>query len=353
MANVLPFELGTRQRRKAVGTFAISGPGQVVPQILMPAIGVAAGVHIKAFGTFTFSAAGTAGPQAPWSFLNRMQFNVNLGTALLYDTSGFGNYLVQPWTSTDWLPDKAGTGNTTPDAANLYANPTSGSAQPFLLHYYIPIALNLGADLGKGGSLVLQSPEVQAYVNLTVGQFADISTTLTAFSAQVEVDYDFYEVPPQPAYSLPPMVLSRILQQTAAMAATGDQIYVVPRQGVLLRWAHMMTANGARNDCLSQSRVVFNQTDYVYVEEPTWTKMRARQAYGIDSPTGVYYRDLWEAVIPGQGFGSLRDAVNTELYAETDLVPTVASGTTFGSGNNFHDLIRHIGQPLYASGAAA
>lgn len=353
-AKVLPFEQGTRQRRKAVGTYTATYPGTVMPGILLPSIGLAAGLHIKAYGTMTFSAAGTAGLYAPWALFNRIQLSVNLGSALLYDTSGFGNYLIQPWVANGYYPDNAGGGSTTPDATNIYANPTSGSAQPFLLHYYVPIALNLGADLGKGGTLNLQSPEIQAYLYLTLGQLADISTTCTAVSITgIEVDYDFYEVPPQPTYKLPPLVLNRILQQTAPISATGDQTFVCPRLGVLMRWIHMMTTNGARTDCLSQDRVVLNQTDYVYTEEPTWTKQRFRAYYDLNNPTGVYYRDLWDAVIPGQGFGSLRDAINTELYAELDLVATVSSGTTLGSGNNFHDVIRQVGQPMYTTGQAA
>jgi hypothetical protein len=349
---VMPFELGTRQRRKLIGTYALTIGGQI-QNILIPAIGLAAGFHLKVYGTVTSSASGSFGPQGPWALLNRIQVNVNLGTALLYDTSGFGNYVIQPWLDSGFFPDNAGGGSTTPDATNVYAAPLSGTAQALLLHYYVPLALNQGADLSKGGLINLQSPETQMYLNITTGQLADYSTTVTSFpSLTLEVDYDYFEVPPQPTYAMPKLNLSRILQQTTAFSAVGDQLAVIPRMGVLFRYADMMTANGARNDCLTQTRMVFNQTDYVYQEDANWLKERFRAQNGLNNPTGVYYHDMWDAVYPGMGFGSLRDAVNTQLFAELDAYATVASGTTLGAGNNFRDLIRHIGQPLYVTGQA-
>lgn len=359
MANqLLPFEAGTRQRRKAIGTFAIPAAGGSLAPILLPAVGMLARLVVRIWGTVTYSAGGALADKGPWNILNRIQVNTNLGSALLYDTSGYGNYLVQKWNAQDWLPDCSGVnpaGSATPDV-NVHQFPLSGTAQPFNLTYVIPIACNQGFDLARAGLINLQSPEVQAFLQLvaTTTPTTDVATNITSFPTfNATVYYEYYEIGPVDQYALPPLVLSRILETTAPISAVGDQTYVVPRLGILLRAVQLATLNGARSDAIDSSRIVFNQTDYVYQEDRQWTKVLDRLMYQSNPIVGAYYHDFWESVIPGVGMGALRDAINTELLSELDLILTVNSAAVLGSGNNFYTIVRHVAQALYPIEAAA
>jgi hypothetical protein len=190
-------------------------------------------------------------------------------------------------------------------------------------------------------------------LTVTFGLQADVYTssdTLT-LAGNVNVYYQYYEVPNPDQVQLPPRVLHRLLEDRTAIVATGDTTYLVPRQGVLLQCIHNLILNGtiSKNSTdLTGRRLVFNKTDTPYNMDYIMDRILNRFRYGFsgadnDLPAGAYIWDFFDAdQQPTRG--DLRDAVDTEALATLESILTIASGATLGSGNNFVDTIRRITQ---------
>jgi hypothetical protein len=189
---------------------------------------------------------------------------------------------------------------------------------------------------------------------MTSAPATDVVTTITSFpTMNIVVYYEYYEIGPVSTYALPPLMLMRTLEQTSAVSSVGDSVFVCPRLGILLQAAHIITLNGVRSDSVDSTRILFNQTDQVYFQERQWTKTLDRMNYGTNPIVGVYIWDFWDSLVPGNSAGDLRDAINTELLAELDMIVTINSGASLGSGNNFHTVVRRVAQALYPIQQAA
>jgi hypothetical protein len=325
-----PLRAGTRQRRAFVGSVAYAAASTLNPQEL-PRVGLLNRIFVQFRGTVTLSGAGALADQGPWNLIARIQVNANIGAAAIVDLSGYGAYIIQPWVEElGYRPDKGGVGDTAQNA-DINASPVAMGANTWVLSYFLPIAANTGSQFDTG-LINLQAPETRVTVNITCGALLDPATLVTATTGNFFIYYDYYEIPDPRVFALPPLALVRTLEETQAIAAVGDNIYTVPRQGVLLQLAHRVNLNGARSDLWDKHVLRFNKTDSVYNVDRQWERAWERVNYGLNPVTGVLYLDLWHAM-QDVSAGDTRDAVDAEELSTLESIVTVNSGATIGTAS--------------------
>lgn len=328
----LPFRPNTRQKRLKFGTAAYSLGGS--QSILLPEVGYLARIFLFFVGTVTYSATSTPADLAPYSLFKRISVTLNNSATDLYNTSGFGAFLVNSVLTKMGRLDQQ-------TQADFYAYPVSGSAQNFVLGLQIPISMSQGFNF-EAGLINLQSPEVQCQLNVDFHSAnSDIGDNITSLAGTLHAYYEYYEVPSPTQVMQPPVTLHRIIEQTQPVTGTGDTIYTVPRGGNMINLLHVLRLNGARSDSYDETSIRFNQSETIYKEERRLKKLLMRERYGYNMPTGVIAQD-WKYALQHPEESDLRDAINTEAVTTTDSIVTVSSGATLGSNNNFLVSIREI-----------
>lgn len=345
-----PFRTGTRQRFAFVNSVAATIASTLSP-VELPRVGLLSRVIVQFRGTINLSAGGTATDLGPWSLAARLGINANIGSAAIVDVSGYGAYMAQPLVEElGYRPDYtgifAGTGSGSPSAPNadIHAAPLANGNNTWVLTWVLPVSANTGKEF-EAGLVNLQAPETRVTVNITVGAGADFTNNFNTISGSFFVYYEYYEIPDPRAFALPPLALVRLIEEQQPIAGTGDNIYTVPRQGVLLQLAHRVTLNGARSDSVDNIRIRFNKTDTVYQQDRQAARVIERIRYGMLPLTGVYYHDLWHAA-SDVSCGDGRDNIDAEELSTLESIVAVTSGATLGSNNNFLASVRRIVQFL-------
>ncbi len=329
---LLAFRPNTRQKRLKIGTAAYSLGGS--QSLLLPEVGYLARIWLFFVGSVTYSAPSTPADLAPYSLFKRISVTLNNSATDLYNTSGFGAFLVNS------MITKMGRLDQQADA-NFYTYPVAAGPTPFVLGLQIPISLSQGFNF-EAGLINLQAPEVQCQLNIDFHTAnSEIGSLITALTGTVHAYYEYYEVPSPQQVLQPPVTLHRIIEQTQPVTGTGDAIYTVPRGGNMLRLIHTLRLNGARSDSYDETSIRFNQSETIYKEEQRLKKIIQRERYGYNLPTGVIAQD-WAYGLMHPEESDLRDAINTEMVTTTDSIVTVSSGATLGANNNFLTSIREI-----------
>jgi hypothetical protein len=331
-----PFRYGTRQRFAQVpiqsgSTYAAGGSFFAE----LPRVGFLSHILIRLTGTMNLGTNGGAlTTRGPWDLLARILVRTNIGSAVLYDTTGYGNYVVQRIMA---RPLDVG------DAADadLYSAGVAQGNNTWTLTYVLPIAENYGPQFALG-LINLQSPELQVTVEGTYGTEASVvSNVNNGFSGALAIGYLFYEVPDPREVLYPPVVFHRIIEQRQVISAVGDQIYTVPREGIVHRLVHVVQQNDARTNNVSRIQVRFNRTDYPYVLDRWQLKMLHRLWYSDPLPTGVFSLDWWAAEgLPAQGDN--RDMVSSEDLSTLETIVTTTG--SLGGSLNALDVIREFAQ---------
>jgi hypothetical protein len=343
-SRLLPFRSGTRQRRAKVGTIAAAAASTLTP-LELPRVGMLARILIQFRGTLTLSGAGALSDLGPWNLLSRIKVLANIGSAALVDVSGFGAFMYQPLVEElGFRPDLAGVGGGTTPNADIHAAPVAMGANTWVVTWVIPISANAGKQFDLG-LINLQAPETRITVELTEGALTDPATLVTAVSGNFHVYYEYYEIPDPRQFALPPLALVRLLEEQQPIGQTGDNVYTVPRQGVLLQLAHRITLNAARSDSWDSISIKFNKTDTVYNVERQWERVLTRLWQALNPITGVAYHDFWHAESDISS-GDTRDAIDAEELSTLESIVAVSSGATLGSNNNFLASVRRIVQLL-------
>lgn len=330
---LLAFRPNTRQKRLKVGTFDFSLGGSKT--LLLPEVGYLSRVWLFFVGTLSNSNTMTPADLAPYSLFKRIQVTLNNSATDIYNTSGFGAFLMNSVITKNGRLDKEAD-------SNVYVFPTAaGYTQAFVLGLQIPISLSQGMNF-EAGLINLQAPEVQCQINVDfMGALTDLGDLVMAVAGTCHVYYEYYEVPSPAQVQQPAVVLHRIIEQTQPVNNVGDVIYTVPRGGNMLRLAQVLRLNGARSDSYDLTKLRFNQSETVYSEELRLQKILQRERYGYNMPTGVIVKD-WAYALQHPEESDLRDAINTEMVTTTDAIVQVSSGATLGSNNNFLTSIREI-----------
>jgi len=338
-----PFRMGTRRRFALVGSQAYSA-GAVL-NFELPRVGYLDRIYVVLRGTNNIGSASALADLGPWNAINRIRCNINIGSNLLVDLSGYGAYLIGSLIERGSMLNKAGIGDTVPHA-DVYAASVSSGNQTWALSYLVPISANDG-DNCELGTISLQAPELRFTVEVTCGANGDpVTVNGTGFaSTTVYVYYDYWEVPNLATTQQPPLILCRTLEELMSVTAVGDNIYTVPRMGTVIQLLHYFRANGARSDGIDSFQLRFNKTDSIYKYDRWAKRIESRVQDTVEWPVGVYLYDLWHAM-GNVSQGDFRDAIDSEAISTFESIITVSSGTTLGSGNNYINSIRRIVQKV-------
>lgn len=330
---LLPFRRNTRQRIKQVQATQSAGStlGQTI-NYQLDRVGLLNYLILIVRGTVTLSSGGAFADLGPWSLIDRVRVDLNLGNMNLVDMSGYMLYQFNKTLFRGWAPN--GAGNYTPNA-NAYSAPVASGANTWVLPLIIPISANPGSQFDTG-LVSLQAPEVQVNVQI---RFATAgSTFVTNYSSianlTAELHQCYFEYPDPNYVALPPGQIVRTIEVTNPVTATGTNTYTMDRQGTLLQLLGMFRANGARSDGYDRVQFVANINDTIYDEILATGKIKYEMDYSSPCDTGIFARDLWHAQ-ESPSMGDDRDVIDTEVLTTLQSILTVSSGTTLGSGNNF------------------
>jgi hypothetical protein len=326
----IPFRYGSRRRIQRVG-FVPFQENTVAPPLQLPNVGYLAGIFLTWRGSITGSGVSPK-INGPWDLIRRFRLNLNLGSASVVDASGYGLYLLNVL-----------------NAADMSTSQYHTSTARWTL--YVPVSANLGENF-SAGLILLQDPQIRATIEINWNALANVfnGTSLGAASGSgVEVYYVYWEVPNLEKVSQPPLVLHRIVQETQPITQVGDNIYLVPRQGILLQLLHILIINGNYSTAWERAAIRLNRVDTV--AEITPDVGSVLHILVADLPANLRppaHTVPWDLFSPSYraGMGDLRDAIDTEAVTTIESVVTIPSGTGLGSNNNFLETVRRILQPI-------
>lgn len=332
---LLPFRNGTRQRIQRVGSKAWDAGNPV--EFVLPRVGMASELIVQIEGTATSSAASVVKAKAPHSLAARYGVSANQGMASIIDVTGFAAHAIGR--TRKFAQDY--TGDTELHKAPVLGSATTDTAR---VTHRLPLSINDGTQF-ELGMMNLQAPELEVTLTVRCGSLADIGTNITSFVGTITVYYVYYEIPDPRHFAMPPLAVCRWLESHQSISATGEQIYTVPRQGVLYNLLQIVELDNALSDDWDFLALRFNKTDEPYRIEPFVQRALERDRYGLDHATGIVYWDFFNA-FGAVNDGDARDVIDTEELSTTEFVLNVESGATLGSNNNVLRNVRRIVQVL-------
>jgi hypothetical protein len=336
---LLPFRRNTRQRIKQVqAAQAFTTLGSTI-NYQLDRVGLLNYLVLIVRAQVTLSSAGAFADLGPWSLIDRVRVDLNLGNMNLVDISGYQLYQLNKMLFRGWAPD--GGGNWTPNA-NSYTAGVANGANNWVLPLIIPISANPGSQFDTG-LISLQAPEVQVNVQVRINSSgANFVTNYSSIAnATVELHQCYFEYPDPNYVMLPPGQVVRTVEYSQPVTATGTNTWTIDRQGILLQLCSLFRANGARSDGFDRVQLVANINDTIYDETLSLIKIKNEFDQSLPSSTGSFNLDLWHA-IESLSCGDDRDVIDTEVLTTLQWILTVSSGTTLGSGNNYFNTARRI-----------
>jgi hypothetical protein len=323
----IPFRYGSRKRIQPVG-FIPYERGKVAPPLQLPNVGYLAGLILTWRGTISGSPTMKPGTISPLSIIRRFRLNLNLGSASLVDASGLGILILNIMNGVDTrdMP-----------AYNI------GRAST-----YVPVSVNLGENFSTG-LILLQDPQIRATVEVQWGEPEDVfsgASVSIGSGSGLEVSYVYWEVPPLEKVSQPPLVLHRIVEDRTPIVNAKENVYLVPRQGILLQMFHNIFINNDFGfNSWEKAYIRLNRVDTIAEITPdvAYTLQLLASRKSITPHTYTIPWNFFNANTVS-GHGDLRDALDTEA------VTTIESGFTLASsvstGNSYFTTVRRILQPI-------
>jgi hypothetical protein len=366
----IPFRYGTVRRRINIGSFTLT-PGTQLPAVLVPQVGMLSRILFDIEGSYTVATAPlvVANVDGFDAIFARAQVTLNNGSANIVDLSGIGVNAINQNLNTA-LPIKRGTpagvGN-----VNGTQMPLALGASTFSYKGILPVNANQRRQF-EMGLINLQAPELRATVLLSFNPLASLFTVpanCTLFAATCNLSYEYFEIPDLRKYDLPPLTLVRSIEEAPiAIAATGQQIYQIPRLGTMIEYHAVLVLKllyGSANTAITEFDIRYNKTDQQYqVLEGEWETNEA-ELYGVGinvlqaptpsaaTPTSRWQQqtsaitfNLWAASDATINGGDFRDAIDTEENTTTESIVTIKAGTTLNAGkdNLFH--VRRVVQRI-------
>lgn len=373
----LPFRFGTVRRRINIGSFAMT-PGTQLPAVVIPQVGMMSRVLFDIEGSYTVATAPlvVANLDGFDALIARAQIVLNNGSAYICDLSGVGVNVINENISTA-LPIKkgspAGVGN-----VNATQLPLALGASTFSYKGILPVNANQKRQF-EMGLLNLQAPELRATISLTFNPLSQIFTVpanCTLFTATCNLSYEYFEIPNLARYQMPPLTLVRTIEEApAAIAATGLQVFQLPRLGTMIEYHavpifNLLYANVQTT--MTEVAVRYNKSDVQYdVFMGDWETYEA-ELYGVgidvlQAPTPsaatpqprwtmdpfVITMNLWAAGDPLINGGDFRDAIDTEENTTTEMLLYVKAGTALNAGKDNIYHVRRVVQRIVPAPAPA
>lgn len=337
-----PFRSGTRRRIQTLGSFPLT-PGSPIQTITLPQVGMLSKLYLKVEGTITQTAVGTISPLGYAALMPRIRVSANLGSASVVDATAYGvelmNYNVAP---------SAG------PVRNTYGNAIA--ANPVSYGLMVPINAN-DRQLLELGMINLQAEQVRVTLDINVAALSGFVVTgggVLTSALTLYVAYEYWDVPDPTVYMLPPRTLCRILEEQQIIAATGQQIYAIPRLGTLLQQNEYFVFGAAMASLVAPTPQVSNITLRVNKTD-TWLNYDARfkeieeQAFyntagGSFMRPGVITYDLFHSEQQSRNMGS-RDAINTEQITTLESIATIDPSVVPAAGYS-RNIVRRVVQRL-------
>ncbi len=350
---LIPFRENCRQRIVNCGIIPYAA-NQTATPLEMPRVGLINALILQFVGTLETPVVPVVPVDlSPFGIINRLKFDINLGSASIVDVSGYGAFLLSNLvergfkSDRDWgvLANASGYGDGIPDNLVYDYNLTNvGATRDIRFTLVIPIAVNDAMGFSTG-MINLQAPEVRATIGVTWNDETSINAASTGLTGSLQCFYRYYEMPDPYTTEIPPLTLHRTLEESQPIHATGEQLYTVPRMGVLLQLAHMNIINGVRSSFYDNFQIRFNKTDTPYRQSVGVMRALNRMHYGFSMPFGVVVHDFFHAT-QEVSEGDLRDAIDTEAISTVESTYDVPTGTALGLGNNRMISIRRIMQDI-------
>ncbi len=352
--------------------------------VVLPQVGMASAVYLyfQIRVTDTNAAPSLAKlPRGPFNFVKRVQLVTNLGSNNIWDCDGWNtayNNLTKNLVS---ARQDAIMGNGYDVALGTSDYPATPRFQyPAVTVqnnvYNINFVLRLDISNGTGmnftqGLFNLQAPQVQASINLQLGQLTDLYANASADVCTVSVNVtpliEFFQIPnAQRQVALPSGALHCTLQQNLAVGVSPIP-YLIPRQGILLRLQQETVLNGllAMGGSSGQALTAGNpptagidsyelklmNSDSIY-NQPWWLKRQIfLQEFGAAADfVGMDLHEFFGAMdMPARG--DFRDAIDTEAVTTTAFNTYLNSAATLGSNNNYVNLTRELIIPFSMAAA--
>ncbi len=287
--------------------------------------------------TVNLTAAGAFATEGPFSIFDRIRVDLNLGNMNLVDVDGAMLYQQNKTLFRGWGPD--GAGNFTPNA-NIFSAPVAMGDNSWVIPLIIPISANPGSQFDSG-LVSLQAPEVQVNVTarLASAMSAFVTNGNTITNATIELHTCYFEYPDPNFVALPPGQVVRTIQQNTPVVQTGQTLYTIDRQGILLQAINRFIANSAVSDAFDSVQLIANINDTIYDMKKSVIKIKNEMDYSSPSQTGVFNIDLWHA-IESPSCGDDRDVIDTEVLTTLQESLIVTAGTTLGGVSQFKTLRR-------------
>lgn len=323
-------------------------PGANIESVTLPQVGYLSSIYLLFEGTVDNNGSATLADMGPWNVFQRITVDANMASASLWNTSGFGAYVMSSQWREGFNPSGGGIGSSTPASSIFSHDSTTGNGKALRFGLKLPIAFNAGAQVMMG-LVNLQAPEVRVNLNIQCGAATAISANATAYAGTVHVYYEYFDVPDPREYMQPPLMLCRVQEETQSITSVGDNVYTVPRQGDLFNLAHIVRINGARSESIDSIRLVYNKTDVPLEMDYRWQRFVEREVTAQNPQTGVFHWNFadGEALLNGgPGLTPARDAISTEELTTLESIVKVSSGAVLGSGNNTLQSIRRFVQTL-------
>jgi hypothetical protein len=343
-----PFRYGTVRRRINIGSYA-AVPGSAIPTVVIPQVGMMANVLVNISGTYTkATSSGTNLVDGYDAILNRARVGLNNGSANIVDVSGIGVNIVNRDLSPA-LPIKTGL-------------VTTAGAQSFQYKFVLPINAN-GRRQFEMGLINLQAPELRANLDLVLNPLSSVFATpadVTLFTATANVSYEYFEIPDLSQFLMPPLTLVRTIEEApVAIAATGLQLYQIPRLGTMIDYHAVLILNnlyGTVTTSLTEFAIRYNKSDVQYdVLMPDWETYEALLYGQGQGPTrtmlftGALSFNLWSAGDRDWNGGDFRDAIDTEENTTTESLITVSAGQALNAGKDNIYHVRRVVQRIIAA----
>jgi hypothetical protein len=344
--NRIDFRYGTRQRRRKLDSRAFSAGADITPMRINK-VGYLTRIWLHLYGTVDSSGAIVAAKDTPYSLIKRVKLNLNSGNSNIVDISGFGLFALNHFIASGFAPnDGGGGGNGVTDSDNYFHDLNNADETNNFSHWFeIPIAANAGEQF-SAGALMMQAPELEAFLEVTFGSNSEYGTNITAIAGTLDVYIETYDVPNPQLVRLPPPTVHRLIEERYPINAVGENKFDLKRQGVLLQLLAITELNGSRNHVdIDRLELRLNETEELYKTDTELIRFLQRRNNGVGFPTGVLSFDFWHAH-ELVSMGDQRDSIDMEAIALTTLNVEVNSAATLGANNNQVRIIRRILQNL-------
>lgn len=382
MAGAAPAQANTQQKRGNFAQLTLRNRQMLADQSFTAvaqnkvqdvyATGFLAYLVVQVIGTITTGAAasGTWDVQRfPYNLMARLTLRSNAGFTF-YDTEGFVNKIVQKYHRLGFDPSVAINPLTGPPYGTsgsrvaIQQAPTGAVAAstvyPILVNYLIPLVAHPDC---RAGLLPLQNNATRVSLSMQLGTATDwlgaagTLGTAPTIALTAKTRMEFFSVPSDPT-ALPPLdFLHRIIQDTQAWTASGDQDYRVPVNGTMLRLWELFrnagvdekfftTANDPTTPRFGNVSVIYAASEQPEIYDFRSMMYQHRFDYLTDLSDGLFMFDF------ASGGGSIemglsgRDAYNTRRL--TEFKTRVNTSVTPGAGSTI-ECIRQELQPRKVS----